>query len=364
MWRQSTTAFTDVAAYTFGRSVNLTKPDDPQPIPVGRVSVDFFHLFGGRVAQGRTFSAAEDRPGGPRVAVVSDRFWRNQLGGSPQVLGQTLSLDGDLFTIVGVLDAGFDVGPIYLSLTIGPDVWLPLQMDPTSSNDLNIYFAAARLREGVSFEVAQAQTAHSASVVRRTFPAVMPVDNGLGIERLPAVVVRDVRQSLFLLWAVVAFVLLIACANTVNLLLARASVRQPEIAIRVATGASRGRVVRQLLTESVVLAIAGGGVGVVLGAVGIRALLSLPGWNLPRIGSDGSGVTMDSHVLLFTLITSVAIGVTFGLVPAYRASRVDLDGALKTGSRGGSEVGGITFVASLSFLKWRLRSRRWLVRLC
>jgi hypothetical protein len=154
VWRQSTTAFTDIATYTFGRSLNLTNPRDPRVIGVARVSIDFFRLFGARVAQGRTFSAVEDRPGGPHVAVVSDRYWRNRLGQLSRAVGQAVSLDSGLFTVIGVLEADFGGRALSPSLADGPDIWLPLQMDPGTSGDLNVYFAAARLREGASFELA------------------------------------------------------------------------------------------------------------------------------------------------------------------------------------------------------------------
>jgi len=140
-WRQLSTTVSDLAAYAFGRSLDVTNADDLQPIPVGRASADFFRLFGARVAQGRTFTAAEDRRGGAHVAIVSDRFWRNRLGGVRQVIGQTLSLDGDRFTIVGVLDASFDVDAIKPPLALSPAVWLPLQIDPASAHDLNLSFA-------------------------------------------------------------------------------------------------------------------------------------------------------------------------------------------------------------------------------
>src|SRR5439155_27324832 len=130
VWRQSTTSFANVAVYSFGPILDNTNPRDPQPIHVGRISVDFFRLFGARLAQGRTFAAVEDRPGGPHVAIVGDRFWHHQLGGSPQVLGQTVSLDGDPFVIVGVLEDGFDTAGLYPSPIARPDVWMPLQLDP------------------------------------------------------------------------------------------------------------------------------------------------------------------------------------------------------------------------------------------
>ncbi|HEY2150687.1 MAG TPA: ABC transporter permease, partial [Vicinamibacterales bacterium] len=243
-WRQSTAAFAEMAAYSFGRTLDLTNPDDPQPVAISRASADFFHLFGARMARGRAFSAADDQPGGARVVVLSDRFWRRKFAGSTQVIGETLVLDGDPYAIVGVLEPGFDIET--LTPAQRPDVWLPLQLNSASADDLNFLFAAARLRDGVSFEVAQAETVRSADVVRRAYPAAMPADRGLAIDHLQAVFVRDVRPSLLLLWSVVALVLFIACANIVNLLLVRASVRQREIAIRLATGASRSRIVRQL----------------------------------------------------------------------------------------------------------------------
>jgi predicted permease len=340
IWRQSSTTVNDIAGYVFGRSLDVTNPDDPQPIPVGRVSADFFRLFGASVAQGRTFTVAEDQPGGDHVAIVSHRFWRNRLGGTTTVIGQTLSLDSDRFTIVGVLDASFDMDPIKPSLASSPAIWLPLQLDPASANDLNYVLVAGRLRSGVSFAAAQEETARSADAVRHAWPSVMPIDHGLGLERLQTVLVRDVRPSLLLLWSFVAFVLLIACANAINLLLVRASVRRREIAIRVATGASQGRITRQFLTEGVVLAIAGGAVGLALAAVGTRLLLALEGWNLPRVGSDSSRIVLDWQVFVFTFVTSVTTGIAFGVVPAFQATRSDVDAALKAGDRGGSAVGG------------------------
>ncbi len=214
-----------------------------------------------------------------------------------------------------------------------PDVWLPLQLEPSSSSDLNFLLAAARLRDGVSFEAARAETALTADVVRRALPAVMPADSGLTIDHLQASLVRDVRPSLLLIASMVAFVLLIACVNTMNLLLVRASGREREIAIRLATGAGRGRIVRQLLTEGIALAVAGGGVGLALGAVGTRLLSSIRGWNLPRIGSGVSAAPMDPHVLAVTLAISMAAGIAFGLVPAYRAVRDDLGSGLTSSSR-------------------------------
>ena len=346
-WRRSTTAFAETAAYSFGRALDLTNPDDPQPIPISHSSVDFFHLFGVRASLGRTFDAAEDSPGGGHVAVISDRFWRSRFQRSTMVLGQRLVLDGDPYTIVGVLDPGFDVETLTPALARRPDVWLPLQLEPASSSDLNFLLAAARLRDGVSFEAARAETALTADVVRRALPAVMPADNGLTIDHLQASLVRDVRPSLLLIASMVAFVLLIACVNTMNLLLVRASVREREIAIRLATGAGRGRIVRQLLTEGIALAVAGGGVGLVLGTVGSRLLSSIQGWHLPRIGSRVSAAPIDPRVLAVTLAISMAAGIAFGLVPAHRAVRDDLGSGLTSSSHGNADGGRRTLRALL-----------------
>jgi putative ABC transport system permease protein len=346
-WRRSTTAFAEIAAYSFGRALDLTNPDDPQPVAISRTSVDFFHLFGAHVSLGRTFDATEDSPGGPHVAVVSDRFWRSRLEKSATVLGQKLVLDGDPYTIVGVLAPGFDVETLTPALAQQPDVWVPLQLDASSSNDLNFLLAAARLRDGVSLDAARGETTLSADVVRRTLPAVMPADNGLTIDPLQASLVRDVRPSLLLIASMVAFVLLIACVNTMNLLLVRASVREREIAIRLATGAGRGRIVRQLLTEGLALALTGGGVGLALGMIGTRLLSSIQGWNLPRIGSSVSAAPMDSRVLAVTLAISMLAGIVFGLVPAYRTVRDDLVGGLTGSSHGNADGGRRTLRALL-----------------
>jgi predicted permease len=343
-WRESTNALTDVATFVFGRSLDVTDPGNPRAISIARVSEEFFRLFGARTQYGRIFTQSEDRPGGPRVVVVSDAFWRRELGGAADAVGRTLWLDGDRFTIVGVLDADFDSESLKPPGGVsGPTaVWLPLQVDWQSDalngSNLNYYLAAARLRPKVSFEVAQAQTQRATDAVRRTFPHVMPSNFGLGIARLHDVMVRDIRASLWLLWAAAAFVLLIACANTINLLLVRATVREREIAIRVATGASFARIARQLVTEGVVLALAGAIVGLALGTIGPRALVSIPGWAIPWIRTRLSDVTFDRDVCALTFVISAAVGLTLGLVPAYRGGRVSIDRALRSG-RAGSGIG-------------------------
>jgi putative ABC transport system permease protein len=337
VWRQSVTAFQDVAAYQFGGAMTLTNRDRAERITVGRVSADFFRLFGARVAQGRSFTAEEDRPQGARVAVLSAGFWRRQLGADAHVVGQMLSLDGEPYVVLGILEPGFQAESLSPFVGAPPDVWLPLQVDPHSTSDAFIYIAAARLRSGITLGAAQAQTQLATAAFRRAFPGIMPPDAGLTVETLQTVLVADVRPSLLLLLGAVEFILLMVCANTANLLLVRASVRHREMAIRSATGASRGRIARQLLTESLVLSGAGGTLGLLCGLIGIRALLAIDAANIPRIVRDRSSATMDWRVLLFTLISSVAVGVAFGVLPAVQASHVDLDAALKAGGdRGGA----------------------------
>ncbi len=329
-------AFDQTAAYRLGGVTNLTNRPDPEQINIGRVSAEFFGLFGARVARGRTFLLEEDRPNGPPIVVVSDEFWRRHLGASPDAIGQSLALDGVSHSVVGVLDASFDADPLTISLAPRPDAWVPLRLDPASTSDAP-FLAAGRLKAGASVALARAQADAAAIAIRRTLPAVMPEDAGLGVEPLHDLYVGEIRPSLFLLLAAVALVLLIVCANIANLLLARASVRQREMAIRLATGANRSRLVRQLLTESLVLSFAGAILGVSLALAGVRALLAGYSSSIPAILSRTVSGTFDVRVLVFAVIVSIATGVLFGLVPALQASRVDLDSALRTaGNRAGA----------------------------
>jgi predicted permease len=328
-WRRSTDAFVDAAAYRIGGVANLTDADQPEQLTVGRVSARFFHLFGASVAHGRTFSADEDRPRGPRVVVVSDGFWRRRLGGSPGVVGHSLSIDGDSYGVIGVLGPGFDQDALSLSAVVNVDVWLPLQLDPVSRSDAPV-MAAARLRDGFALEIAQTQTTAAANAIREIVPSVMPAEASLGVEPLHAVAVGDVRPALLMLMASVGFVLLISCTNTASLLIARASARQREIAIRLATGASRWRLTSQLLMESLVLALSGGLLGVLLAMLGLRALAAAAPIGVPRLAAIGPASAIDWVVLGFTLVVSMAAGVIFGLAPLRQAYRIDVDATLRT----------------------------------
>lgn len=334
VWRRQTDLFDHVSAYRFG-VVNITGDADPEQVSAGYVSADFFRLFGAAPLRGRTFTAEEDRPGGGYAVVVSRGFWQRRFGGDPAIVGRTLTFNGQPHDIIGVL-APFDTTAIQSPIG-APEVWLPFQIDPTSSMQGHFFSAAGRLKPEITVEAATARLASAAAEFRQAFPAALPPQVGFGVLPLQELIVRNVRASLWVLTGAVGFVLLIACANVANLLLARATVRQREIAIRAAMGAPRSRVMRQLLTESLVLACGGGLLGLILGTVGIRVLLALDPGNIPRVGANGSAVGIDLRVLLFTGVVSVATGLVFGLFPALRASRVDLSSTMKeSGSRSGT----------------------------
>ena len=341
-WREHTTGVIDPTAYTFGGSMTLRSGEssESERVASGRVSVNFFTLFGVAPSYGRGFDEREDRPGGPRVVVLSDGFWQRQFGRATNVIDQTLVLNSEPYVVVGILPASFDataLAPFVSTLTL-PDLLVPLQLDPNSENDAHFLFGAARLAEGVSLEAARLGTERTVPIFRQRFPGVMRPEASLTVIPLQDVVVGNARWSLLLFLAAAACVLLIVCANTACLLLVRAIGRQREFALRAAAGASRGRLVRQMLTESTVLAVFGGVLGVPLGVVGIRALLTLQPGNLPRIAQDGSNVIVDWRILLFVLTVSIGCGVACGLLSAWRAARANLDAQLKSGGRFGSAV--------------------------
>jgi putative ABC transport system permease protein len=328
-WREKTSAFQDVSAWRFGL-VNIGGGSYPEQIHSGVATADFFRLFGVPVARGRTFTADEDRPGGGHFVVLSDGMWKRQFGSDPQIVGKTISLDGDPYHVIGILGPSFD----NRSFDPLPDVWLPFQIDPDSIDQANYFAAGGRLKPGVMIGMARAQLQLTADEFRRKFAGVdaLGPKGSFGVKPIRETVVGDVRPSLLILVAAVSFVLLIACANVANLLLIRATGRKREIAIRAAMGAGRGRIIRQLLTESILLSMAGGALGLILGMVGIRALLAVSPGKISRVGQDGSLVTLDWRVVIFTIFVSLMGGVLFGLIPALQASRTDLISALKESS--------------------------------
>jgi len=325
-WRQQTSVVEQASAFN-NNVLNYTGGDSVEQFRGGRVSAEFFRLFGAPVFRGRTFSEEEDRPRGGTVAVLSHGLWTRRFGSDPAIVGRAITLGNESYTVIGILGPAFDVedwwgGP-------PPEIWIPFQLDPNSTDQGHYFRSAARLKAGVTIEQANARLKASADEFRSRFPNSIGKNQAFGVERVQDVLVRNVRTTLFVLAGAVGFVLLIACANVANLLLVRATGRRREIAIRAAIGAGRGRIMRQLLTESVVLSLAGGVLGMVLGVAGIRALLSINTAGLPRIGRDGALVAMDVRVLAFAIGVSLATGIIFGLIPALHAARADLTSTLK-----------------------------------
>jgi len=333
IWKEQTQVFQDIAAYDQGGpGINLTGGDRPEQLKGIHVSSGFFQLFGARVVAGKTFSAEEDRREGPPVVVLSGGLWQRRFGGDRSLVGKIIDLGGEGYTVTGILDHKFSSDP-------PADVYLPLKADPTSTDQAHFLRAAARLKPGVSLEQAKTALKLAADEFKRKFPNNMGPQDSFTAEPLRDTIVGDVRRSLLILLGAVSFVLLIACANVANLLLARATIRRREIAIRSAIGAGRARLIRQLLTESVVLSTVGGVLGLGLGYLGVRGLLQINPGNIPRVGEFGEQASLDWRVLMFTLVVSILTGIVFGLVPAFSASRSDLNLTLKeSGLRSGSGV--------------------------
>lgn len=329
-WREQTAVVQDVAAFRSG-VLNLTTGDVPEQVRSGQVSAAFFRLFSAPFVMGRGFSEEEDRPNGPLVAVLSRVAWERRFGGDPGILGRTVRLGGTPHVVVGVLgDFPFsEFGPV-------PEVWTPFQLEPDTTDQGHYFTVAGRLRPGIDIEQARAQLQVSAEAYRNRFPDALQPNTAFSVEPILDVLVSNVRPLLLVLGGAVGLVLLIACANVANLLLARATGRAREIALRAAVGGSRARIVRQLLTESIVLSCAGGVAGLAIGIFGMRALLSVNTAGLPRVGEAGVLVGVDWRVLVFTTVVAIGTGLLFGVIPAIQGSRSDLSLALKEGGRGGS----------------------------
>jgi len=323
-WKEQSRSFEAWAALMRDSFV-LTGAGEPRQLRGARVSAAFFSLLGIGPALGRGFLGEEEQPGHHRVAVLSHALWQQQFGSDPALVGRSITMNGAAFTVVGIAPAGFQYPDSKIEL------WVPLAFSSASSasadRESRFLRVIGRLKPGVTLAGARLEMEGIARRLERTYAE----NKGVGVLIIPfrSDLVGDLSTSLWMLQGAVAFVLLIACANVANLLLARSSSRRKEIALRSALGAGRKRLVRQLLTESLLLAVAGGALGTLLAAWGLNLVQALVPEDLPRVDQ----IALDGHVLAFTAGLSLLTGVLFGLLPARRATRVELVDSLKEGGR-------------------------------
>src|SRR5215210_596886 len=331
-WREQQTVFTAIAATRFN-SYNLTGGEEPERLQGRDISASFFDVLGVKPALGRTFLPEEDHANSNRTCILSYGLWQRRFGGDPNILGRVLMLNAESYTVIGVLPQGYRFGTL-------TDVFVPIglkeatEMINSRDNHPGIY-AYARLKPGVTFEQAEVEMKGIAQRLAQAYPKTN-AGNSVTLIPLSEYFVGDIRPSLLILLGAVGFVLLIACANVANLLLARATSRTREIAIRTALGAGRLRIIRQLLTESILLAILGAAVGLLLAFWGIDVLRTASIDAIPTTAE----IKLDASVFLFTLAVSLLTGVICGLAPALQTSKPDLNESLKEGGRAGTAGAG------------------------
>jgi predicted permease len=346
--RERSTMIEDFAALTYP-SVSLTGSGEPEQVQGAAVTANFFPTLGVQPVQGRSFTEAEDRPGGDRVVVLSHGFWKRRFAENLDIINQTISLEGQNATVIGVMPEGFGILPPDAQSPRNIEIWVPMATDFRQLNRGNHGMRViARIRPEYTLAQAQEEMKQISADLDNEF---YKFGFGINIVPLHGHVVKTVRPMLWVLLGAVGFVLLIACTNVANLLLARAVAREKEIAIRTALGAGRWRLIRQLLTESIVLAVASGAIGLLLAYLGLKALVAAAPDNVPRLNE----MSIDARVLVFTIGVSMLTGIVFGLVPAFQASKPDLNETLKEGGRGstggarGRMIRSVLVVAEVAF---------------
>ena len=334
-WQAQNSTFEQIAAYTFAE-LNLTGAGEPAGLLTVRTSANLFSLVGGETIVGRSFLPDEDQQGANRVVVLSHALWRSRFGGDPQLVGRAVTLNNQSHTVVGVMRPGFQfpVGFGYMGQLLNDpvDLYVPIAASDNQLRRGNFsFFAIGRLKPGVSIEQARADMTAIESRLEQQYPNT---NTGIGVSLVPTYeqTVKEIKPALLVLLGAVCFLLLIACANIANLMLARTASREKEIAIRSALGASRLRVLRLLLGESLLLSLAGGVLGLLLAVWGTHALIALAPENIPRLNEVG----IDLFVFAFTLVVALITGIIFGLIPAIQSAKPDLNEALKEGTRGTS----------------------------
>jgi putative ABC transport system permease protein len=325
-WRDQSRSFATMSAAEYW-SPNLTGVDSPEHIPGLKVTQDLFPMLGIDPMLGRLFLVGEDKEGADREVILSYRLWQRRFSSDPNVLGKPILLDGNAYVIVGVMPQGFQFAPFWATKA---ELWIPSAFTSrihSSGGSLRIF---ARLKDDVSVTQARAEMASITARLEQQFPGT---NRNVVLTPLKEKVVGPIETPLLVLLGAVAFVLLITCANVAHMLLARAATRQKEVAVRAALGARRGRIIRQFLTESILLGGVGGALGLLMAVLGTHALISLSPANIPRVQT----VEIDTHAALFLLAATILTSVGFGLVPALQASSVNVNDTLKEGGRGGSE---------------------------
>lgn len=330
-WKKQNQVFEDLAAFRFWY-YTLTGSGDPEKYQGARVSASFFPLLGVSPEIGRNFKSEEEEIGRDHVVMLSHALWQRRFGGNPNIIGQPLTIDGEPFTIIGILPASFRFIRV---LNAELELWMPITFarEQLTREDRSI-IVYGRLRQGVTLAQAQAEMNGIANRLAQAYPKT---NSGWGaqVNNLQEQTVEPVRPILLILMTVVGFVLLIACANVANLLLTRMTARQKDIAVRLALGSSRFRLMRHLLTESLLLAFLGAVAGLLLAYWGVGVLNAIvPQNRIPRLEK----FSLDVRVLVFTLVVSILVGVIVGLIPGLRASRLNLSETLKEGGRAFSEA--------------------------